>query len=138
MSFSATSGWIALGLIPVTACTAWILRRFARGKFIVRMRPHFVLGYASLAFAAAHLATSMGDTGSSGNSTGLWFAALAFAGLAVQSFVGTNLQSPGIFRKPLRRWHAAVFVLVLVLAGGHVLLSGAAGSMMSTAFATNR
>lgn len=138
MSLSALSGWIALGLIPVTAGTAWFLRRFARGTFVVRMRPHFFLGYASLAFAVAHLFTSMGDVGSSGNGFGLWLAALAFAGLAIQSFVGTNLQSPGIFRKPLRRWHTAVFAVVLLLAGGHVLLSGSAGAMMSTAFSTDR
>lgn len=137
MSFSAISGWIALVLIPVTALAAWILRRYSRGKFAVRMRPHFVLGYAALAFAALHLSTSIRES-SSGSAAGLWFATLAFAGMAIQSFLGTNLQSPGMFRKPLRRWHVALFAAVLILTGAHALLSGPAGAMISTTSAMDR
>ena len=54
------SGWIALALRSADRTRAWALRRFVRGAFVRRMRPHFVLGYAALAIALVHMWTSMG------------------------------------------------------------------------------
>jgi hypothetical protein len=116
------SGWVALALVPLTAIAAWVLRRFVRGNFVRRMRPHFVLGYATLAFALVHVWTSMGSMRGA-NSTGIWLATLALFALGFQALVGTNLQSPGAFRLRLRAWHLIAFAAVAVLAAGHVGLN---------------
>ncbi len=91
------SGWIALGLIPLAASLGWILRRFVRGRFTVRMRPHYVSGYGAVVLAVVHLSSSMGGMGGA-NATGIWLATLATLALGLQSLIGTNLQSPGLYR----------------------------------------
>ncbi|HEX3369212.1 MAG TPA: hypothetical protein VHS56_06520, partial [Candidatus Cybelea sp.] len=88
------SGWAALALIPLTAIVGWLFRRLARGRFALRMRPHYVLGYAALGLALIHLMSYLGGM-QGANATGLWFATLATAVLALQALLGSNLQSPG-------------------------------------------
>jgi hypothetical protein len=124
------SGWIALALVPLAGVAAWVLRRFVRGAFVRRMRPHFVLGYAALAFAFFHMWTSMGAM-QGANATGLWLAALALVALGFQALIGANLQSPGAFRVPLRGWHLLTFAAVAAFAVGHVALN----SPMTSQFA---
>ena len=116
-----TSGWIALALIPVTAGAGWFTRRQQRGQFRYRMRPHYILGYVALGFALLHGAFSMGAIAGA-DATGIRFAAAAIFGLGWQALLGSNLQSPGDYRKPLRRWHLVTFVAVAMFAAGHVLL----------------
>jgi hypothetical protein len=118
----ALSGWIALACVPVAAVAAWALRRFSRGAFVRRMRPHFVFGYAALAFAIVHLSLTTSAMGGA-NTTGIWLATLALLALALQALVGSNLQSPGAYRVPLRTWHLLLFVAIAVLAIGHVALN---------------
>ncbi|HEY6325323.1 MAG TPA: hypothetical protein VIW73_02260 [Candidatus Cybelea sp.] len=117
-----TSGWLALGAIPVAAAAGWILRRFIRGRFSLRMRPHYVIGYAVLALAIVHLSFSMRAMAGT-NATGLWLASLALLGLIWQVLLGSNLQSPGGYRTVLRRWHLGTFAAVMLLAAGHALLN---------------
>lgn len=57
------------------------------------------------------------------SAAGLWLATLALLGLIWQALLGTNLQSPGDYRKPLRRWHLVTFAAVALFASGHVLLN---------------
>jgi hypothetical protein len=116
------SGWVALALIPLTATAGWLTRRVLRGPVRYRMRPHYLLGYAALGFALVHLSFSMGAMPGA-DSAGIWLATLAIFGLGGQALLGSNLQSPGDYRRPLRRWHLVTFVAVAVLAGGHVLLN---------------
>ena len=116
------SGWIALALVPLTAAAGWLLRRLRAGSFVRRMRPHYVLGYLALAFAFVHLWFSMGGMAGA-DSLGIWLATFALVALGCQAIVGSNLQSPGDYRRPLRRWHIGIFASVLVLALGHVLLN---------------
>ncbi|MFZ0031957.1 MAG: hypothetical protein WAK84_08795 [Candidatus Cybelea sp.] len=116
-----TSGWIALALIPVAAGAGWFTRRWLRGQFRHRMRMHYVVGYAALGFALLHGAFSMGAMAGA-DATGIRFATMAIFGLGWQALLGSNLQSPGGYRKPLRRWHLVTFVAVAVFAAGHVLL----------------
>lgn len=118
----AVSGWIALACVPVTALTAWLLRRFLRGAILRRMRLHFVFGYAALVFALVHLSLSMGSMRGA-DSTGLWLATLAMLALGLQVLLGTNLQSAGAGRAPLRRLHLLLFVTIVALAIGHVALN---------------
>jgi hypothetical protein len=118
------SGWLAFSLIPVTAVAGWSLRRFVRGSLAARMRPHFALGYAALALALLHLSSYMGAMRGA-NASGLWFATLATLALVLQALLGSNLQSPGLYRLPLRRWHLGVFIVALTLAGLHVVYDAA-------------
>ena len=76
--------------------------------------PHYVLGYAALAIAALHIIMVIGSM-QAANAKGLWFATFAFGGLAVQAFLGASLQSPGVYRAPLRRWHTLLFWTIAVL-----------------------
>ncbi len=121
MTLSTLSAWIATGLVALAALSGWFLRRFARGAFIRRMRPHIVFGYAALAFALLHLVLTLGVGGT--NATGIWLASLALFGLALQVFIGLNLQSPGGYRIILRRWHVVAFYATLVLIFGHIFLN---------------
>ena len=123
MTLSALTAWMALALIPLTALTAWWLRRFARGRFVQRLRPHYLLGYACAGFAGVHLWLSMGAFAST-SGLGINLATAAFGALLLQAFLGASLQSPGAFRLPLRRWHVAIFIAASVLSAGHVLLNG--------------
>jgi len=122
MPLSSVAGWIALGLLPLTAAAGLVLRRFARGSFIRRMRPHFIIGYAALIFAVLHLALSSGFMAAA-NSNGIWLATFATVGLGAQAFSGASLQDPGAYRKPLRGWHVRLFWAVLVLSVLHVALN---------------
>jgi hypothetical protein len=116
-----TTGWIALALIPVAAGIGWFTRRRQRGQFAHRMRPHYVVGYAALGFALLHGALSMGAMAGA-DAMGIRFATVAIFGLGWQALLGSNLQSPGDYRKPMRRWHLVTFVAVAIFAGGHALL----------------
>ncbi len=122
MSLSDIAAWIAVALVPCTAIVGWALRRWGRGTFVKRLRPHFILGYAALFFAVMHVGMSMGNTDGV-NGMGIWFAGFATAGLALQAIVGSNLQSPGIYRWPLRRWHIALFIAIVAFGFGHIALN---------------
>ncbi len=116
------AGWLALAAIPIVALAGWLTRRFARGALRVRMRPHYVAGYAVVAVALVHAGSSMAAMAGA-DATGVWLATLAMLGLIWQALLGSNLQSPGDYRRPLRRWHLVTFVAVAALASGHVLLN---------------
>ena len=123
MSAGDAAAWLAAALLPGTAATGWFLRRWGSGSFIARMRPHFILGYAVLGLALAHVALSMGNAAGA-NGAGIWCASFAMAGIGLQTFSGTNLQSPGAYRLVLRRWHVALFWTIAVLGVGHIALNG--------------
>ena len=124
------SGWIALLLVPLTGIVAWVLHRFVRGGFVRRMRPHFVLGYAALAVAFVHMWTSMGGM-QGANTTGIWLGTLALLALGLQALIGANLQSPGAYRLPLRRWHLLTFAAVAAFALGHVAFNSPLASQLA-------
>jgi hypothetical protein len=122
MGLSDVAAWLATALTPATAGAGWLLRRWGSGSFVLRMRPHFVLGYGVFGLALIHVGLSIGNAGSA-SAAGIWCASLAFVGLGLQTFSGTNLQSPGAYRLVLRRWHMALFWSVAVLVLIHVLLN---------------
>jgi|SRR5580700_295053 hypothetical protein len=122
MSGGDAAAWLAAGLVVLTALAGWILRRFLSGAIAVRLRPHFVLGYAALALAAFHGMLAMGAMRVLGSGGG-WLAFLAFGGLALQTYLGASLQAPGIYRGVLRRWHLVTALGVAILIAGHIALT---------------
>jgi cytochrome b561 len=116
------AAWLAVALFPSTAVAGWVLRRFASGAIVERLRPHFWLGYGVLALGGLHGMMAMGRMGAL-SSANLWVATLALCGLGFQVFVGLNLQAPGAYRMLLRRWHIALTCIVATLIAGHVLLT---------------
>lgn len=116
------TAWFATALFPSTAVAGLVLRRFLTGAFAIRLRPHFILGYAVLGLAFIHAFVAMPNAHALGV-TDLRLAALALFGLGLQTFVGMSLQAPGIYRGILRRWHVATTVAVAILIAGHILLT---------------
>ncbi|HMF29502.1 MAG TPA: hypothetical protein VKE42_12055 [Candidatus Cybelea sp.] len=116
------TAWFATALFPSTAAAGFIFRRFASGAFAIRLRPHFVLGYAVFALALAHTAFAMGAMRTL-SAIDLWLATLALSGLAVQAFLGASLQAPGVYRTVLRRWHLATTWSVAFFIAAHVMLT---------------
>jgi hypothetical protein len=100
------------------------------------MKPHLALGYAALALGTAHGVLSMGNT-SGTDANGIALAFLALVGLGVQAFLGLNLQSPGAYRMPLRRWHTALFWGVAILVAGHIILNAPLFPQMGAAHFVN-
>lgn len=119
----AISGWVALACIPVAALAGLFFRRLRDApRMVVRMRPHFVIGYAALIAGLVHASFAMGSA-SGALGAGIRFAVLALIVIAVQAFIGASLQDPGRFRRPLRGMHIALFALGLVLAFAHAMLN---------------
>lgn len=122
MNPSDVTAWFATALFPSTAMAGLVLRRFLTGAFAIRLRPHFILGYAVLALAVMHTFVAMPNARAL-SGTDLRLAALALFGLGLQTFVGMSLQAPGLYRGALRRWHVATTVAVAGLIAGHILLT---------------
>jgi uncharacterized membrane protein YadS len=114
--------WLSALLFPSTGVVGWLLRRRRSGAIAMRLRPHFILGYAVLALAVAHVAFAMNRMGVL-SATNAWIATFALLGLGLQTFIGLSLQAPGAYRLTLRRWHLATMATVAVLITGHVLLT---------------
>ncbi|MGR4066043.1 MAG: hypothetical protein ACLQPV_11430 [Vulcanimicrobiaceae bacterium] len=121
---SGLIAWAAFVLVPGTALLGLALKRSGGGPVAARMRPHLILGFSVVGLAVVHMIATTGAMGKA-NPNGIWLATFALAGLAIQAFVGTNLQSPGTRRVSLRRWHVVLFWLVLCLTIGHVVLNSA-------------
>ena len=91
-SLGPVTGWLAFALVPLAALVAFVLRRYRRGRFTSRMRPHYAVGYAALALAVVHLTASMSGMGGA-NSTGIWMASAAILGLGWQALLGRDRKS---------------------------------------------
>ncbi len=122
MSAPDLIAWTAVPAVPIGAASGFLLRRYVKGRFIARMRPHYVIGYAALGLACVHLAIVMGSMYGA-NITGIWLATLALAGLGAQALIGTNLQWARTSRALLRRWHTALFWIISALVAGHIALN---------------
>ncbi|MGC2129194.1 MAG: hypothetical protein WA629_03755 [Candidatus Aquilonibacter sp.] len=122
---SAATGWIAIALVAAAALLAVVLRRLRRApSLILRMRPHFMLGYAALVVALLHTYFSLGSMRGE-DPGGLWAATAALFALGTQTFVGASLQDPGGYRRPLRAWHLGILGGLVVLLVWHVTANGA-------------
>lgn len=122
---SAMSGWASIASIVAALAAGVTLRRLKRTPPLVRrMRPHYVLGYAALAFACVHVAFAMGLMREAPGA-GLRFATVALIALGAQTFVGASLQDPGGYRRPLRVWHLSMIAVLAFTLIVHVMVNGA-------------
>lgn len=116
-------GQALLGLIHVRALPA-------RGHSIRGMRwllaGHAVIGLVLPPLTFVHAWSSMKLPGIRGTSAvGLWIATIALLLLVIQGSIGLSLlRSSKPQRINLRRQHFAMGVILVVLAGMHVLLNG--------------
>ncbi|HEY4441405.1 MAG TPA: hypothetical protein VGN14_13180 [Candidatus Elarobacter sp.] len=122
MAIGPPTGWIALAAIPVAAVLGATLRRVRGSPLLTRMRPHAALGLTALAVGCVHAMWSMRALAAA-DGRGVWLGSAALLAFVVQGFVGASLWDPGAYRGALRRWHAAVFWSLLLLALGHVVFA---------------
>jgi hypothetical protein len=121
---SAASGWASIAAIVLALAIGVLLRRFKHAPPLVRrMRPHYIVGYAALTFACAHVFFAMGLMRETPGS-GIRFATVAFIALGAQTFVGASLQDPGGYRRPLRAWHLSMIAVLTLTLAIHLMVNG--------------
>lgn len=124
---SSVAGWLAIALVIAAAIVAVTLRRLRNTpSLVLRMRPHYVLGYAALVLAVLHVYFAMGSMRGA-DSGGVWAATAALFALGAQTFVGASLQDPGAYRRRLRAWHIGILATLAVLLVWHITANGALG-----------
>jgi hypothetical protein len=121
---SAATGWASIAAIVLALAIGIALRRFKHAPPVIRrMRPHYAIGYAALAFASAHVFFAMGLMRETPGS-GIRFATVALVALGAQTFVGASLQDPGGYRRPLRAWHLSMIAVLALTLAVHVMVNG--------------
>jgi hypothetical protein len=126
------SGWILVVLLAVTITLPYLVRRHARSEdgrrpILLRLQPHYWLGYAIAAITMAHAALSTG-TGLAlrANATGVYLATGALLLVFAQVFLGLLLREPSVRRRTVvRRRHFWVMVGIVTLTLGHIALNSA-------------
>ena len=123
-----SSGWLVVALAAGAAAAGIALRRFKNAPaLLIRMRPHFILGYASLLVAALHMWSSfpvMGMVRGGEYANGLDAATIALLLVGAQTFVGWRLQHPGNMRTILRVVHLGIIAALIVTIAYHVVANG--------------
>ncbi len=121
---SAASGWASIASIAAALAIGIALRRFTHAPPLVRrMRPHYIIGYAALTFACAHVFFAMGLMRET-PVAGIKFATVALFALGAQTFVGASLQDPGGYRRSLRAWHLSMIAVLAITLAVHVIVNG--------------
>jgi hypothetical protein len=125
--WTASTGWIAIGLLIGVAALPFVLR-WARVVGPARggaMRWHYVLGFAIAALSFVHAWAPMSAGRLHGlNMTGLWLATIALVLLLLQLMLGIELREART-RHWLRRFHLTVMVVATSLIAAHVALNQA-------------
>jgi hypothetical protein len=128
--FTSWSGWILVVLLVVTITLPYLVRRHARSEdgrrpILLRLQPHYWLGYTIAAITMAHAALSTG-TGLAlhANATGVYLATGALLLVFAQVFLGLLLREPSVRRRTvMRQRHFWVMVGIVTLTLGHIALN---------------
>jgi hypothetical protein len=134
--FTSALGWLATLLLAAQIVLPYLLRpsRLSRWLGVARQRgstylrrllPHFWIGYLLLVLAAAHAWIPM-QTGYMvrADSTGLWFASVAFLLLVLQTLLGRKLrEQPLPSRSRIRGWHFWFMLALAFSVVAHVFLN---------------
>jgi hypothetical protein len=133
---ASASGWALVIMTAVTISIPFLLHRQLRASpwrfkvqqgraFLLRMRPHYWLGYLIAAITLVHVIVSLGAGLSLGlNVLGLLLASTALFLLFGQVLLGRSLRRPGVpSRRALRRLHLILMIAIVVLGASHILLN---------------
>lgn len=118
-SLLRASGYLSALLIVITIVLPYYMRR--RG---VRLRPHYLIGYAILLLAWTHSLTAMyGKTMSHTSLVGINAAMVALMLITVQVGLGQVMATSGGGRGKLTRFHFGVMLGIVVLVAVHLVLN---------------
>jgi hypothetical protein len=128
---TSLTGWIQVPLFGVLVAIPFFLHGklsgagARRGSFLVRMRPHYWLGFAVAGLTLTHAFAPMSSGLMRGaNVTGLDLTSGALFLVLIQVFLGVNLRNPKLSnRRVVRRWHFWIMAVFAVLGIGHVWLN---------------
>jgi len=135
--FTSASGWIATLLVAAEILLPYLLRRsrlsiwlgMAEGfaqSYLIRMQPHYWMGYALLPLTLAHAWVPMqAGYARRANILGLWIATAALVALLLQAVLGITLQNRKLPpRAAVRRWHYWLMVAISCGVAAHIWLNG--------------
>ncbi len=130
--FVSISGWAAALLVTITTPLPYLLRRGVvntmnlqwLGPFLLRLRPHYWLGYIIVGLSLLHASLSMTCQVMNGTSSlGLMLATGALFLLFWQVTLGVSLSQRTEHRRVQRHWHFAAMLGIVGLGSGHILLN---------------
>jgi len=132
--FITDSGWLLIALLVTTILLPPLVRPTALSRglglifpdakpYLLRLRPHYWLGYLIAALALAHgLAAITSGLSRGVDQLGLDFAVGALILLVAQLLIGRTLSEPWLTRRPeLRRWHFRATLVLIILILGHLI-----------------
>ena len=132
---SSATGWIAVILTAFEIVLPYLLRRAALGRapsqpqnhsstYLVRMWPHYWVGYLLVTLSLAHASAVMGGPVGRVNAEGLWAATGALFLLFLQVLLGLYLQNGSAPRRRLvLRCHFWVMTTFAALLALHIWLN---------------
>jgi hypothetical protein len=134
--YTSASGWITSLLLGVEILLPYLLRRsrvsraldivpLQSGRYLLRMKPHYWLGYLVLGLSMLHAWFPM-QAGymKRANMAGLWFATAVLLLIMFQALSGLTLQEarlPG--RAKIRNCHYWTMIAVALCVGAHIYLN---------------
>jgi len=130
---TGVTGWLLVVLIATVVVLPYLLRGRAAVAthrsglpVLLRLRPHYWLGFAVAPLAFVHLWPAMSEGWVRRvEPTGLYLASVAFLLACTQIGLGLRLRQPRGSRLWLRRGHFGSMLLIVALAIGHVALNSA-------------
>jgi len=128
---TSASGWASALLVAITTTLPYMLRRRAAnsqmqwlGPFLLRLRPHYWLGYIIAGLSMLHAFLAMNRQTLNGTSNlGLLLAMGALFLLFWQVMLGLSLKQRTESRRVQRRWHFTLMLGIVGLGMGHILLN---------------
>lgn len=130
LAITSATGWLMIVLLAVLIAFPFLLRAGLLGTiqpFLVRMRPHYWMGYTLGGALLIHLWFSMsGGLALIVNAVGLYLATIALVLVGAQIWLGRKLSWPRLVqRRQIRRWHFWVMIGLVILILAHVALDSA-------------
>lgn len=127
---TSATGWLMIVLLIVLIVFPFLLRAGLLGPiqpFLVRLRPHYWMGYTLGGTLLIHLWFSMsGGLALVVNAVGLYLATIALILVGAQIWLGRKLSGPKLVRRrQVRRWHFRVMIGLVVFILAHVTLDSA-------------
>jgi hypothetical protein len=132
---TSATGWLMMVLLVTISVYPFVLRAGLLGPiqpFLVRMRPHYWMGYSLGISLLIHLWFSM-SSGSAlvVNAVGLYLATIAMVLAGAQIWLGRTLIWPQLAqRRQMRRWHFWVMIGLVFFSLVHVVLDSALVQML--------